>query len=110
MRAALLLTAFALAACEEPLVGGPAESDVRSALADYFETVVGAGPLAEWNPQNFKDSRIVSLGRCEALGSDYLCPVTFERPRGAGRAKRFVWMSQEPEGWTVTVISLTEDQ
>jgi len=110
MRALLILTALALAACAEPAVGGPTESDVRSGLADYFENVVGAGPLAQRNPQNFKDSRIVSLGRCEALGSDYMCPVTFERPHGAGRAKRFVWMSKQPEGWTVTVISLTEDQ
>jgi hypothetical protein len=110
MRALLIIAAFALAACEEPVVGGPTESDVHAGLADYFQNVVGAGPLSQWNPQNFKDSRIVSLGRCEALGSDYLCPVTFERPRGAGQAKRFVWMSKEPGGWTVTVISLTEDQ
>ena len=111
MRAAFFTAALALAACGEiPAAGGPAAADVRAALADYFSNVAGAGPLAEGNTQNFKDSRIVSLGRCEALGSDYMCPVAFERPRGGGRAKRFVWMSQTPDGWIVTVISLTEGQ
>ncbi len=110
MRAAFLTAAFALAACGDiPGAGGPSESDVRAALADYFENA-DAGVLAEYNPQNFKDSRIVSLGRCEALGSNYMCPVAFERPRGGGQAKRFVWMSEQPEGWAVTVISLIEDQ
>lgn len=110
MRAAFLTAAFALAACGEiPAGGGPSESDVRAALAAYFGNAA-AGPLAPHDPQTFKDSRIVSLGRCEALGSNYMCPVAFERPRGGGQAKRFVWMSQQPEGWIVTVISLVEDQ
>ena len=105
MRFAIFLALWSLAACSDDdlAAGGPAEADVRAGVVHYY---AGArGPLDQFNPENFKFARVVKVERCEALGSDYICPVTFERPHGAGQARRFAWMSQNPEGWAVNVIS-----
>jgi hypothetical protein len=94
----------ALAACSEDTpAGSPADSEIRKAIAHFY--TAPAGPLSQFDLNYMKRALIVSTGRCKMLDSDYVCPVTFERPGNAGRAMRFVWMTKNTEGWAVIGIS-----
>jgi hypothetical protein len=106
MRTILLLAILALAACNDDdlaVPGSPAEAEVRAAVADYFSHVSRSSILQD--PDNLKGARLTKVSRCEALGSDFMCPVSFQRPHQPGELKRFVWLSQQSDGWIATAIS-----
>jgi hypothetical protein len=99
----ILIAFLALAACGEANPpGSPADADIRKAILRFYAKP--GGPLSQFDPNYMKYHQIVSTGRCQAMDSDFVCPVTFERT-GEGQVKRFVWMTKETEGWTAVGVT-----